>query len=218
MKSRVIVLCLSILAVTLTACKSKEQKAEDLIRVELSKTLLDFNSYEPIETIVTEAYESAYNNYWCFHQAMIIAAHMKKANEYSEEMSKAKDYMEIWGAPSYYSSSYSDNQYYKYRKQVKENLDKLETAITTIQTLGKTLQDSIKVLNPDKIIGWEVKHRFRCKTRGGQAAIGDYRYIVDDQFKNILFHEDMDDDDYSSAREIIINAENNVFDGDWLDK
>ncbi len=218
MKSYSTILCSLILAISLTACKSKEQKAAELIRVELSKTLLDFNSYEPIETIVTEAYESAYNNYWCFHQAMIIAAHMKKANEYSEEMSHAKDHMEIWGAPSYYSSSYSDNQYYKYRNQVKENLDKLETEITTIQTLGQTLQDSIKVFNPDKMIGWEVKHRFRCKTRGGQAAIGDYRYIVDDQFKNILFHEDMDDDDYSSAREIIMNAENNVFDGNWLDK
>ena len=218
MKSYITILCSLIFAITLTACKSKEQKAADLIRVELSKTLLDFNSYEPIETSVTEAYESAYNDYWCFQQAMIIATHMKKANEYSKEMSNAKDYMEIWGAPSYYSSSYSDNQYYKYRNQVKENLEKLATALTTIQTLGKTLQDSIKVLNPEKIIGWEVKHRFRCKTRGGQAAIGDYRYIIDAKFKSILFYEDMDDDDSSSAREIIRNAENNDFDVDWLNK
>ena len=37
---------------------SKEEKAAQLINTEMSKTLYDFDSYEPIETKVTEAYQT----------------------------------------------------------------------------------------------------------------------------------------------------------------
>ena len=216
MKYRILVLL--VIAIALTSCKSKEQKAEDLIRAKLSQTLFDFSSYEPIETIVTEAYNTPYNDAVCFQLSMVVANHVKKMSKYSEEMTNAQDHMNIWGAPTYYSSTYSDSQYYKYKKPVQENLEKAKEELFTVKTLGRALQDSIKVRDSEKIIGWEVKHRFRCKTRGGHATIADYRYIIDKGFKNILFYEDMDDDDFSSAREIIEMAENNKFDEDGLDE
>lgn len=211
------ILLLLTLSMTLIACKSKEEKAAELIRERLSQTLLDFNSYEPIETVVTEAHETPYNNAACFQIALTAADHMKKAAQYAEEMSNAKDHMEIWGAPTYYSSSYSDSQYYKYKAQVVENFEKSQEEFSLFQTLGRALQDSIKILSPEKIIGWEVKHRFRCKTRGGHPAIADYRYVIDADFNNILFYEDMDEDDSSRARAIIGMAETNEFDEELLD-
>lgn len=48
------ILSLSVLA--FASCMSKEEKAAQLINTEMSKTLYDFDSYEPIETKVTEAY------------------------------------------------------------------------------------------------------------------------------------------------------------------
>lgn len=42
-------------AVMLILYKSKERKAEALIRTELSKTLFDFDRYKLIETTVVEA-------------------------------------------------------------------------------------------------------------------------------------------------------------------
>lgn len=212
MKSRILIVCSLGLALMLASCKSNERKAEDLIRAELSKTLLDFNSYEPIETTVVEAYENAYNDSWCLQQAMAISQCMKNAEEYKEAMSDARERMDIWGAPSYYSSSYSDNQYYKYQAQAEENLSKLKTELDFIRMWGIALQDSIKCLDTGKIIGWEVKHRFRCKTRGGQSAIADYRYILDKKFENVILREEMDDDDYSGARACLEFAEKNGFD------
>lgn len=77
--------------------------------------------------------------------------------------------------------------------------------------MGEALQDSINNLDTNKVIGWEVTHRFRCKTRGGQASIGDYRYIISPDFKTVLWHEDTDDDDYKSAHKMIESARNREF-------
>lgn len=202
---------LLVASMVVVSCKSNEQKAEELIREDLSKTLLDFDSYEPIETSITPAYETPYNHLGCHEIALVAAEHIEQAKEYSDEMEEAIDYMNIWGAPTHYSSSYSDRQYYKHKEQAKENLEKLEEEMQFIKTAGLVLQDTIKTLNSEKVIGWEVKHRFRCKTRGGHSTIADYRYIVDKDFKTILFQEDMDSDDYSRVRGIIGMAEKNEF-------
>lgn len=194
------------------SCKSNEKKAADLIEIALSKTLLDFGSYEPIETTVSEAYETAYNDKNCIQQALATGKTFQKVNEYIKAFENAKEHMDIWGRPSYYSSTYSDNQYYKYKRIFDENLENAQQELEVYKLLGLALQDSIKNLNPQKRIGWEVNHRFRCRNRGGNLTIADYRYIIDEKFKNVIFSYDIDDDDYSKAMEIIKSAESGGFD------
>ncbi len=194
-----------------SACQSKEEKAAELIKSELSKTLYDFASYDPIETKVTEAFASAYNDSACWHQAAMVAYGLQTVQEHLEKAQDAKEHMEIWGAPNYYSSNYSDRQYYKYREIAQENIEQAQSKYQFTQRLGKKLQDSIAALDSSKIIGWEVSHRFRCKTKGGQATIGDYRYIIDKNFEKVLFREDMDETDNTEIRKIIKSALNGDF-------
>lgn len=200
------ILLASTIAVFTSACQSKEEKAAGLIKQELSNALYDFDSYQPIKTTVTEAFSSAYNDTTCWYTAMAISYCMKDVSEYYEKANDAKERMEIWGPPSYYSSSYSDNQYYKYRRKWEENLDKATRRFEVAKSFVKELQDSIKSLDSTRYLGWEVFHRFRCKTKGGHAAIGNYRYIIDKEFTKIIFREDLDDDNYSEARNIIESA------------
>ena len=205
-KSALLTLVLFIGIFALSSCKSKEDKAAELIKKELSKTLYDFNSYEPIETTVKEATSNAYNDTTCFRLAMVIAYTMDKASKAFDEAKDAQEHMEIWGAPTYYSSSYSDRQYYKYKDEAKDKYAEGMAAYVMVKALGSNLEDSIAALDKEKVLGWEVNHRFRCKTRGGQSTIGDYRYIIDKDFKTIIFQEDMDNNDYSKARDIIKEA------------
>lgn len=190
----------------ITSCKSKEEKAADLVRNELSKTLYDFESYEPIETKVSEAYQTAYNDSTCHTLAMIVAYAMDKSTKAAEEAKDASEHMEIWGPPTYYSSSYSDSQYRKYRDKSKEKAEEALSSFEVVKTTGQALEDSIKDLDEKKVIGWEIKHRFRCKTRGGQNTIADYRYVVDPDFKIVYFCEDLDDDDFKKLQIIIESA------------
>lgn len=204
------ILLLSVLIIA-TGCKSNEEKASELIKTELSKTLYDFNSYDPIETTVTEAYQTALNDSSCYIQAAAVYYSMKIVNEAAEKAREAKEHMDIWGAPTYYSSSYSDQKYYKYRDEAKEQYEKVTAGLAVVKQMGVALEDSIKKLDDKKVIGWEVKHRFRCKTKGGHSTIGDYRYVIDKDFKKILVREDCDEDSYKEIRDIIETAEKNGF-------
>ncbi|MBD5196246.1 MAG: hypothetical protein HDS89_02205 [Bacteroidales bacterium] len=208
----IVIALLSLASLSLTSCKSKDEKAAELIKTELSKTLYDFASYEPIETTVTEAYQTAYNDSTCFNMAVALAYGMQKASELLDEATEAKEHAEIWGPPTYYSSTYSDNQFRKYQSEMTKKRDEAFAAIQVVNTMGKALQDSISKLDKSKVIGWDVKHRFRCKTRGGSSTIGDYRYVISPDFKKIIFYEDTDEKIYSTGREIIEMALEHKFD------
>ena len=58
-------------------------------------------------------------------------------------------------------------------------------------------------LDKNSIIGWEVNHRFRCKTRGGYATIGNYRFVMDKDFTKILIEEDLDGDESKELRYVL---------------
>lgn len=199
------------ITIILVSCQSKEEKAAEFIKNELSKTLYDFESYQPIETTVTEAKMTMYNDSACRTKAAALAYGMKKVTEYLEEMKDAKERMEIW-RPSYYSSSYSDSQYYKYKEEYEDNLEKAKNAYDICKGLAAELKKQIANLDTAKVIGWEAKHRFRCKTRGGNSTIGDFRYVLDKDFKKVLLQEDTDDEDESAIRDVLKAVLNGDFD------
>lgn len=203
---------MSLIVISFVSCQSKEEKAAELIKKELSKTLYDFDSYQPIETTVTEAKMTMYNDSACWNKARIVAYGMKEVKKYLDEAKDAEEHMEIWGEPSYYSSSYSDRQYYKYKAEFKENLDKAQLNLEACRSLVSELKEQILGLDTTKVTGWEVKHRFRCKTKGGNMTIGDYRYILDKNFKEVLLREDMDDDEDTLVRAALESALDGTFD------
>ena len=76
-----IILLTIIATLCITSCKSNEEKANELIRAELSKTLYDFDSYQPVETIVKENQQQYYN---------AIAASIIRIRETSKYLEKFK--------------------------------------------------------------------------------------------------------------------------------
>ena len=144
-----------------------------------------------------------YNDSVCWKNAATLAYGMKKVTEYLEETKDAKEHMDIWGRPSYYSSTYSDNQYYKYKKEYEDNLEKTKSAYNICKSIAGELKKQIAKLDTAKVIGWEAKHRFRCKTRGGNSTIGDYRYVLDKDFKTVILQEDIDDEEESAIRDVL---------------
>ena len=73
-------------------------------------------------------------------------------------------------------------------------MSKAEAALSTCKIKAKELKSTIFSLDTTQIIGWEVTHHFRCKTRGGMPDIGHYRYVIDKKFERILLIEDMSDE------------------------
>jgi len=195
----------------LSGCKSKEEKAAEFIRAELNKTLYDFDSYQPIETIVTEAKQTAYNDTACWNKAALLAISFKSSKEALKKYNDASESRDLWGRPTAYSSTYSDNKYYQYKAEADEQLNNAQMYFDMCKQFAAELTQDISKLDTTKVIGWNVVHRFRCKTKGGNSTIGEYRYVLDKNFTEVLLREDQDDDDYKLIREAI----ESVLDGTW---
>ena len=196
-------LILGIFASLLCGCKSNEDKALELIEDRLYKTLYDYESYSPIETEITEAKSLPINNPDVYEGLVAALEILDEISDIEDDLENAKSRMDIWGPPTYYSSSYSDSQYYKYKTEYEEALSMGIIKYSELKSLLLELRHTIDGFDCNKVIGWEVKHRFRCKTKGGQSTIGDYRYVIDKDFTKIILCEDVDQDEYGLVREMV---------------
>jgi hypothetical protein len=183
------------------SCQTKEDKANKLIKENMYKTLYDFASYEPIETIIDSAFTSIYRDSSILHKAHMIDVLLDLSSEYLEKAKDSSSSMEIW-SDSYSYSSYGRSKYNSARDEVNEFLGKSKNYLN----ITYLYQDSIKieVSNFTKtFIGWQANHKFRCKTKGGSSSLADYIYVFDKEFKKILYYEDTDDEKVKTAKKLI---------------
>ena len=197
-----------IVAVTVTSCKSKEEKAAELIKQELSHVLYDFGSYEPIETVVTEAKHIPTNDIACVNKALDAITYHELAVEYAKDGKSSLETMCIWGSPSRYSTSYSDFRYYENKYEFVDAVKKANTCIKKYNSSIDDLKIMMKNTNPSETIGYNVEHTFRCKTMGGFWSIGHYRFIVDKKIKKIIFYVDEEEND--EVYDFIKSVQNNT--------
>lgn len=183
-----------IVAVTVNSCKSKEEKAAELIKQELSHVLCDFGSYEPIETVVTEAKHIPINDSACVNKALDAIAYYELAVEYAKDGKSSLEMMNIWGKPTRYSSSYSDNRYYENKYEFVDAVKKANTCIKKYNSSINDLKIIMNRVNPSETVGYNVEHTFRCKSKGGIWLIEHYRFIVDKKIKKIIFYVDEKDE------------------------
>ena len=79
--------------------------------------------------------------------------------------------------------------------------------------IADTLNKMIQCLDTTIVVGWEVTHSFRCKTRGGSPEIAHYRYVTDKKFKKILLREDTEsknDKHIREAMQMVIDGWSNI--------
>ncbi|WP_026946161.1 hypothetical protein [Algoriphagus marincola] len=181
-------------------CKSKEEKANELINAELFKTLYDYESYQPIETIIDSAFTTIYRDSTILNYAIKASASFKLTNEYLQKTQNAKEIMEIWVTS--YSSSYGRRKYQEANEEFNEYLNLAEKTIEITTAYRDSIREAVEFFQSE-FIGWEAKHKFRCKTKGGNPDIADYVYIFDPEMKEIIYTEDSNDEDLLQLRENI---------------
>uniref|UniRef100_UPI0040560950 hypothetical protein n=1 Tax=Alistipes sp. TaxID=1872444 RepID=UPI0040560950 len=205
-----IILLTIIATLCITSCKSNEEKANELIRAELFKTLYDFNSYEPIETSIIPAKNIAINDSMCCARALILYfLNIDMLERFSKALNAAEQ-AEIWGPPSYWSSSFSDRKYYQYRNEVRTHIKALKISAANYNKHIDTLKNLRFNLDTTMIIGWEVMHRYRCKTKGGDSEIVNSKYIIESDFSKIIRYTDLDSEEYQAITGIFNNIDKGI--------
>ena len=87
-------------------------------------------------------------------------------------------------------------------------------AVLYIKIFRKRADEIINLaekLNDEKVIGWEIKHKFRCKNRGGIYDIFQYRFVANKDLSAIYITEDLRDLDMKRARIYIRDILNGKF-------
>ena len=194
-------------------CQSPEAKANKLIKEELFKVLYDFQSYEPIETIVDSAFTSIYENEHVltmidsiFHYLELAEKGYEEMIEFIEWAEKAKVSADVFAE---YRDSFSRQMYSEFMGNYNERMERAEEwKLFADESKDKYLKFADTVQNETAnfkkdFIGWQAVHKFRCRTRGGQFDIGNYLFIFDKDFKTIIRYDDTDDDEYITVRENI---------------
>ena len=172
------------------SCQTNEDKAADLIKAELTKTLPDMKTYEPLETTVAPAKLNMYNDSVTRGKALAFGYRLKEMYRYNDIATNAQEKMTVWGVPSYRTSAHSDSMYYKYKKELEESDDKRKAALTACMELSDDLKRTVAAIDTSRVLGWEANHRFRYQ-KEGKPVTAHYRYILSQDFKRVLMCEDM---------------------------
>lgn len=212
-KTRSIIVAILAIGLLVISCKSNEEKANELIKDYMYKSLYDYDSYQSIETKIEKAYVSPYYDESIIGIASLVVAGMEKEQKYMEEVNNARRTAEIW-MDSY--SSYGREKTKEALAEAKEGMRQVALNLQVICKLLVTLKEKIDNLDTEKRQGWKVTHTFRCKTRGGHSDLGTYVFIMDEKFKSILYNEDINDESLKKAKSTIDHVREST--KDELDK
>lgn len=181
-------------------CKSREDKAVEVIKTELFKTLDDYSSYEPIETKIDSSFTSIYNDSRISDWGARFGNLLTSMDEYYAQLKEAESYMQIWrGIPTPLGRS----EYTKANKKYHNIREEGQGVLKTMGELSDSIKARKKIVPINKFRGWSVHHKFRSKNKEGNFVIFDHIYILDKEMKNIIDEYDVQDIDQMKPRVII---------------
>ena len=180
--------------------KSPEEKANELIKAELRKSLFKPDTYNPIETKLDSAF-APYDDPVLFEKMTELLKMGVELEALDREMKHAKSSMSIWSGP--YMSSYGRNEY----NEAKEDYDEANSKIEKLKEKGhKKYEEIIKLLEQSpKFIGYLATHNYRADNNAGNTLIGNSVFIIDKDFKNVLFSCEVEE--YNQMQEAIKQLE-----------
>ena len=196
-----ILLVISVFA--LFSCKSKEEKAAELIKDEMFKVLFDFESYQPIETKIDSAFCSVYTDSAILRHGYLMNELLKEADIKLEEVKDAQHSMGIWGIDPY--SSLDVLRYNEAKEKADKCMKELDFCINLINAESDTIQQLAQNIKPT-FWGWKATHKFRCKNKGGDPSIGNWVYYFDEKMKRVVYNEDTEDEDLIKVKGLIKEA------------
>ncbi len=197
------ILVLSTVALLITSCKSREEKALETIKADMYKTLNDFDSYQPIETVFDSLENNVYGDTTNIERVRKIAELAHKGDYINEKYQEALGQLDYWAKYKHLDLGKEKMTEYKekadeYNELLQEYAEPLKTEVT------KFHNGNLK--KKGEFYGWRVTHKFRAKTKSGESSIYTYTYFMDKNCEIIYTYldETFSWEDYNSTIKLML--------------
>lgn len=165
------------------ACSSKDQKIADIIKIAVTQTLYNPDSYQPIETRIDSLIHNRYGDTLAFDNVMKAFEAKENFDNASVGFYEKRDIIRSLLDSSNPSSHLSEIQ------EEKAKLDKylmvMDSNVTLIKSLSKELQENENNYD-NKLSGWRVTHTFSYKAKDGDSKNCTYVFFMDETFSRVI--------------------------------
>lgn len=178
---------LMVTAMVVLACsQSPEQKAEALIKESLKKTLINPETYKPVETKVDSAF-SPKDSPELFKLLCEALDLYKRYEDLNDKAQRKKSYM-LLQSDSY--TAFGRNEY----ETGKAEYEKYSAESEKVNKMWrKRLYEVFDLLESEKkFIGYKVYHNYRADNGLGNTLIGNAVFFIDENFTEVNFVLELD--------------------------
>ena len=177
--------------------KSNEDKASDLIKECMNKTLYHPETYEGVETVVDSAF-APFDSPEFFEKTLKVAKIGVEISQAESDMKNAKSSMSIWSGP--YQGAFGRNEY-------QEAKDKYDTATENKEKLTKKVQkiaDELKeeLAKEPVFIGFKARHKYRANNNAGNTMFGEIKFVFDKNLSKVIAEYDMEGEEYVAVQQL----------------
>lgn len=193
----------AIVALLVSCTQTPEEKANVLIEERVKSQLFHPETYDPVETIVDSAF-MPFDDPALYKKIALFCTAYSDIEKCESKVKDAKLSMNYWDDPFYLS--FGRNKYKEAKEEYEEALAKLEEVNSNVNNM---LDDIKQYMQKEKhFIGYKVKHRYRASTNSGNTLFGATEYLINQDFTQIVYEQDMDDIEYQAVHLIIENIIN----------
>ena len=173
MKKLVIAL-FAVCAIFSSCQKTPEDKANDLIKENITKMLTYPDSYESVETTIDSLFTPMYTVAF-YEKAKRAMELIDRIEENKRNIDNGLFAMDVHSGP--YTNSAYDRAKYKEGKEEYETAKKYnEKAVPELAALKKEMKAQLE--KDDEFLGYAIEHKFRCKNEVGNTIMNDFLLIV----------------------------------------
>lgn len=186
----------------ISGCKSREEKAAELIKKDLLSQH-NISGYEAVETKIDSAFISAHTDSIILNLANRINTRITdEAELYLLKLKEKESLINLFKTSELTNS---DELFIQAAYEFKDYSDKLSACYKTMQLDQDSIIERAKTLSKD-FSGWQVSHAFKFNGDDGESYTADYIYVFDKDFNKILYSANINDENYISVKSLIDEA------------
>lgn len=170
----------------------RQSHAQTLLRKIITENLYFPDSYNPVSISVDSVFHGPLTDAECLNAASELIKFKAQLPGAEDSYKEAVHTLKIFGSSGVFWRHAEE------KKNAEEHLNSLKSKIAKREEIIRQRDTS----NDGKFIGWQVTHRYRAQTKGGDPSISDVLYILNPDMTSWIFRYSLDNTDSDNLNEL----------------